>query len=139
MDIDLNTTGSIASILSLFFTGWVVYAVRSLQQFYNRHLLLPQFISELSGHIKNTKKALEDKRSDDAKATLQKCDALIERMPKYGDKALKKRIKLARKSIKVLMKDTTHNFLSHAKDVISEIDAVVESANAFTGEDKWKK
>ena len=133
----LSVAGSVASILSLIFTVWVILEVRSLRLFYKRHLLLPRFTQELARHAKNARKAIESKRTEEVKGVLQKCDALIERVPKYADKALAARAQNTRDSIAKLLGDHEHNLLTHSYEVINELDATIESALAFTGEDQW--
>ena len=133
----LSEAGSIASVLSFFFTGWVIFEVRSLHLFYKRHLLLPQFIRELKRHTKNARKALKAKRTEEVRGIFLKCDALIERVPKYADKALTIRAKRVRDSISELLDERNCNLLGNSHDVLNEIEATIESALAFTGEDKW--
>lgn len=138
MYIDLSEAGSIASLFSLAITACVFVKVRSLHLFYKRHLILPQFTRELSLRIRNARKALEEKRTEEVTRILRTCDALLERLPKYADKALSKRVKSARASIKNILKNSEHKFLFRCQDVLSEIEAAVKSATIFTGEDKWK-
>lgn len=134
--MSLSDVGSIASIASLVFTAWVIYDVRGLHHFYKRHLLLPQYIAELTRHVKNARKALDAKRTEELKAVLRKCDAILERLPKYGDSLLKDRARTARTLISQILVDGV-GLLGLSHDVISHIEATIESAKAFTGDDRW--
>ena len=133
----LTTAGSIASILALIFTGWVIFEVRRLHVFYKRHLLLPQYVKELTRLSKNARNALDKKQTDTIKGTLQRCDAVIERIPKYADKTLGGRAQAARDSIARLVSDRDHSVLLNGYEVVNELEAMIQSATAFTGEDRW--
>lgn len=135
--MSLSTAGSLASVFSLLITGWVVFEVRALHHFYKRHLILPRLILELMRHVRNARIALIDKRSHDVMKNLHYCDALLERIPKYADKALAARVQRSRDSIVKLSRDRAYNVLSGGNSVINEIDATIQSARAFTGDDIW--
>ncbi len=134
----LSAAGSIASILGLIFTGWVVFKVRGIHTLYKRHLLIPPIIDKLKRHIKDAAKALAKKRTGQLKQILYKCDALVERLPRYADKTLTRRAKNVRGSIAELLALSHGTVLSSSHNVLCELEAVISSAVTYMDEDKWR-
>ena len=92
---------------------------------------------DLKTHIKNARKSHAQKDSDAVKTALLKCDAVVERIPQFADSALNARVASARSSIQFIVKHSGSSVLNNAPDVFGIIDALAESANAFTNENKW--
>jgi len=115
----------------------VIYRVRALHQFYQRHLLLPSYVRELRVRATNAREAAKNKRTDDLKGNLRQCDALLDRIPKYADEKLKDHARNTRQSIARFLEGKRHNWENDCHGVIDEIEATVTSASTFLGEDKW--
>lgn len=98
---------------------------------------MPSFVNDLKTHMKNAKKALGQKDSDSVKHALRKCDAVVERIPQFADDALNQRVQSTRTVIQEIVKHSGSTVLADAPDVIGTIDALAESATAFTNENKW--
>ena len=133
----IGLAGSFASLIGLVITGWLVYEARTIHLFYKRHLLLPNFVKQLKTNLKNARKFYESKESDRVKDSFRKCDVVIERMPKFADATLTKRIESTRTSIDTILKHSGSTVIRDAPDVFSTIDALADAATIFADENKW--
>jgi len=134
----LNAAGSVASLLGFLVTIWVVFEVRNLHHFYQRHLQIPPILRALRAHVKNADSALQGKRTDQVKRILSSCDALVERLLKYGDRPLANRATGVRVSISRILDGPEHALLGKGHNVVSEIDAVIASATTYMDENRWQ-
>lgn len=138
MEFDINTVGSVASIISLLVSVFVFREVRNLKSLYLRHLIVPQFLRSIKALIEQANTDLSGKRTEQLKGVFLKIDAILERVEEYSDVKMSNRLADVRSGIKLIQGLSSADIIRSSPEVIRKLDALHVNATGLIKVSKWQ-